>query len=795
MSSIRFLEPIHSMTSRFSNSTSVRKIPFKLEILTFLFCVFLFLYLYGWKYLSQKIVLGGDTQLLWSPLFLFYYSMKHFHEIAWWDPTGINGWPIFYYMSSAAYSVLSPIAFFSALIFIALNFITDINVNGFVIFQQTVYCFSLSLIAVLLISRELISRPLARFFVPLVFTLSSIPVGGFRDSYMASALPAALFYVFAWLHFNRARTAQSLYILLFFTGLFLSNLSYSVALSSLYWTILFTAFMLIANPSLLASLFSVMRDALRTTQGKILLISGLLMCVAALIFALTPVMMFSNEFVRVPAGPAFNYYDPNDGWAPPYFGAPTYELWRMFLAWMPLREFHDVLFQSDIWKAGMDHWYIGLATLPLILVAFVLKAAKKYVLMLILIAFICMVFIPYVFNNLFFLTLMENFKFFHNVRTMPGLLPRDGPLLFLIIVAGMGLDVILRTPIASRLNDKSSDNHGLRMITTVLLLGFVFLGAACMIAGMTSKLPNSYFKDLRHGMTHLGVYLSLFSILCAVMLYVNQKTKKYLVIAFFVFTITDLTISSSYYWNQGKVWYANGGPHTLPNPKEIGPITSENEHWAQLHAGVFHHIFIDPFLGNRAWITLATRPKQVGYLENWNRETRRVTEYPSFRYFTNGRYTPFESIKEIDTIATPEKGNWFYLHDSDLVKNKPTPEKIDVKQNITKFTFNEIRMDVSSPKAAFMVFNDNYSPYWEAKVNGKRVPITRANFSYKAIEIPAGDSTIEWLFNPYPEKIVMSVFYIIFLTFIFSFFYYIREGRKKTKASISIKNFGESRPR
>ena len=739
--------------------------------ITFFICLLLYSYLYTGKYFAQKIVLGGDTQLLWGPIYLFYYSLKHFHEVAWWDPTGINGWPMYYFLTAGVYSILAPFSILIAMFFIILNLFVDVNINKFIVFELTVYYFSLSLIAVQLISSELVKSRIAYVFIALVFTLGAIPMGNLRDAYMMAALPGALFYIYALIHFNQSRTTLNFLILLLFTSLFLSTLCYGVALSSIYWTFVFTMFLPIAYPTFLPNFFRVIREASSTKIGKVALFLGLLSCIVAVIAAITPYTLHSFDFVRTP-GNVFNYNSINGGWPPPAYGAPSYQIWRLLLTWMPFREFEEVLFKSDVWKAGLDQWYIGLSTLPLLLVALCLQGkSKRYVLLLFLVAFICIAYIPYTYNNLIFCHLMQKFQFFQNVRTMPGLLPRGGVLLFFIFIAGIGLDLLLQS---SRMKN-SVFNQRLKILTIVVLLLFLVVGLFGVMFGMFSGLSHSHFKELKHGLTHFGIYLSLFSILCMMMLFGTKRMKLLISFVLLALTFTDLTISSSHYWRDGKIWYAHGGPHTLPKIENFGPIYSEKEHWAQLHAGVFHHIFMDPFYGDRTWITFASRPKFAPLLENWNRETRRVTAYPYFRYFTNGRYVAFETIQQIDTIVSPNKSdNWFYLHNQALVKNTPEAN-IKVRQKIINFTFNTVIVEINSPSEGFMVFYDNKNRYWRAYLNKKRTKIYPANFTFKAIKIPAGTSIVEWKFNPYPVKVMWIVFYISFMAYLVVVFLYWRQ--------------------
>src|SRR5262249_10189430 len=73
---------------------------------------FLLIAIYFWffagRFLRQNIVMGGDTQALWSFFYFNIFSLLNFHQFAWWDPTAFNGWPNYFYATSVYFSYLSP---------------------------------------------------------------------------------------------------------------------------------------------------------------------------------------------------------------------------------------------------------------------------------------------------------------------------------------------------------------------------------------------------------------------------------------------------------------------------------------------------------------------------------------------------------------------------------------------------------------------------------------------------------------------------------------------------------------
>lgn len=61
---------------------------------------------------------------------------------------------------------------------------------------------------------------------------------------------------------------------------------------------------------------------------------------------------------------------------------------------------------------------------------------------------------------------------------------------------------------------------------------------------------------------------------------------------------------------------------------------------------------------------------------------------------------------------------------------------------------NRISMSISTDKAGFLVLSDNYHPGWEAKVDGQKASILRANYIMRAIPIKKGSHRVMLSFRP-----------------------------------------------
>lgn len=73
----------------------------------------------------------------------------------------------------------------------------------------------------------------------------------------------------------------------------------------------------------------------------------------------------------------------------------------------------------------------------------------------------------------------------------------------------------------------------------------------------------------------------------------------------------------------------------------------------------------------------------------------------------------------------------------------------DAVLSVEQFAFNRVRIRVSVPTehGGILYYADAWHPDWQAWVNGSAVRPIRANLGYKAVPIPAGESTVEFRFG------------------------------------------------
>ena len=61
---------------------------------------------------------------------------------------------------------------------------------------------------------------------------------------------------------------------------------------------------------------------------------------------------------------------------------------------------------------------------------------------------------------------------------------------------------------------------------------------------------------------------------------------------------------------------------------------------------------------------------------------------------------------------------------------------------------SQLLLAVQSPAPGYLLLNDSWYPGWEATVNGQPASVLRANLMFRAVQIPAGHSQVEFSYQP-----------------------------------------------
>lgn len=82
-------------------------------------------------------------------------------------------------------------------------------------------------------------------------------------------------------------------------------------------------------------------------------------------------------------------------------------------------------------------------------------------------------------------------------------------------------------------------------------------------------------------------------------------------------------------------------------------------------------------------------------------------------------------------------------------RSEDSAQGISPAVSIESYDATRVRLTADMQAPGFIVLTDSYYPGWKAFVNGKHVPIIRANTVVRAVRVPAGRSQIEFRYAPW----------------------------------------------
>ena len=68
---------------------------------------------------------------------------------------------------------------------------------------------------------------------------------------------------------------------------------------------------------------------------------------------------------------------------------------------------------------------------------------------------------------------------------------------------------------------------------------------------------------------------------------------------------------------------------------------------------------------------------------------------------------------------------------------------------IVRYANTEVVIEVDAPAGGLLLLNDMFHPWWRAEVDGKQVPILRANVLFRAVEIGPEQHRVRFVFSPF----------------------------------------------
>ena len=112
---------------------------------------------------------------------------------------------------------------------------------------------------------------------------------------------------------------------------------------------------------------------------------------------------------------------------------------------------------------------------------------------------------------------------------------------------------------------------------------------------------------------------------------------------------------------------------------------------------------------------------------------------------------PNQALDAIRTGRLPD-GRGFEPSQTALIEAPLTldSQDADSRASATIASLSATRMDVrtKSTRAGFLVTSDAYYPGWRASIDGRDVPLYRADYAIRGVPVPAGEHTVRFDYRP-----------------------------------------------
>jgi hypothetical protein len=81
----------------------------------------------------------------------------------------------------------------------------------------------------------------------------------------------------------------------------------------------------------------------------------------------------------------------------------------------------------------------------------------------------------------------------------------------------------------------------------------------------------------------------------------------------------------------------------------------------------------------------------------------------------------------------------------------------DVHISFVHYGLNEVEIAVESPVAGWLLLSDVYYPGWQATVDDTSAPLLRADYTFRALKVPAGSHHVAMVFAPWTWRAGLAV--------------------------------------
>ncbi len=364
----------------------------------------------------------------------------------------------------------------------------------------------------------------------------------------------------------------------------------------------------------------------------------------------------------------------------------------------------------------------------------------------------------------------------------------------LAILAALGLDSLLR-PI----------HRGARRIwaQTLKFLPIALVGtclatlplAYAVTVFSQDKAPEVFSRTLSGTG---GVVLALLLLGCSVLLlcarqrrWLRRSTLGLLVVGLIVFDLASLGASTEIELNDPTVGFQHAAALSfLKSDTEFYRIDTRTEVWnvwqpdlSLMHDvfdvwGIYNPLVLASF--HRYWEGLGSRSTRLYDFLNakyviahkdvvldWAKFELAFDGDPQVNIYRNTQVLPRAYMVHKALPAADAEQAFAMIHSPDfdpasmvVIQGSIAPtaegaEPSDVR--ITSYTNNAITLEASTPAAGYLVLSEVDYPGWRVEVDGRAAELKRANYTFRAVWLPAGSHQVQFRFEPMSWRLGLSL--------------------------------------
>ena len=142
------------------------------------------------------------------------------------------------------------------------------------------------------------------------------------------------------------------------------------------------------------------------------------------------------------------------------------------------------------------------------------------------------------------------------------------------------------------------------------------------------------------------------------------------------------------------------------------------------------------------------------------------------------RILPDNDAGDAEALQLMRAGAALVIHDEAAAQIADLTEGGSV--DIVNYDQTRVSLQVTSPAPAYLVFADAWYPGWLATVNGAQATLYRANLIFRALRVPAGDSAVEFRFEPQLWRAALYIGVGLWITSILIWLGMWRRGRAQS---------------